>query len=266
MPVYRARNSSKHGVVDGGERRRGARRGCRARTDVTPIFRRPAELLSLKRGARGRGRGRKGKKRVHVEKFPDADQAVSRIETNGRLISALLGLFAQPKPRPIFCAAHPPCSAPGAISNGTISLHDRAVSPSLIGSSTLSSYIAALRSMLCHWLSPCITPCNSILLLRLLVALPFLGTALLLGPLPLPDTSLQTGHLSGITTAWIRPSFYPVVKPDRLFRPLAKTIFAAFCPIGGGVEQVHGLSPRSLELSRVRAERARVISHLMDHC
>ncbi|KAL7966234.1 hypothetical protein HDV63DRAFT_170190 [Trichoderma sp. SZMC 28014] len=63
---------------------------------------------------------------------------------NDRLISALPGLFAQPKPRPIFCAAHPPCSTPGAISNGTISLHDRAVSPSLIGSSTLSSYIAAL--------------------------------------------------------------------------------------------------------------------------
>jgi hypothetical protein len=189
MPVYRARNSSEHGVVDGGEPRRGARRGCRARTDVTPIFRRPAELLSLKREARGRGKksrmGTRGRKR-----FPDADQAVSRIETNGRLISALLGLFAQPKPRPIFCAAHPPCSAPGAISNGTISLHDRAVSPSMIGSSTLSSYIAALWPMLRHWLSPCTTPCDSILLLRLLIALPFLGTALLLEPLPLPDTCL----------------------------------------------------------------------------
>ncbi|KAL7917834.1 hypothetical protein ACQKWADRAFT_305815 [Trichoderma austrokoningii] len=59
---------------------------------------------------------------------------------NRRLISALPGLVAQPKPRPIFCAAHLLHAALPElciISNGTISLHDRVVSPSLTGPGTL---------------------------------------------------------------------------------------------------------------------------------
>jgi hypothetical protein len=111
------------------------------------------EERSERRGTKHWKRKKEKGKRKKKKRFLEADQAVSRIEMNGRLISALLGLFAQPKPRPIFCAAHPPCSAPGAISNGTISLHDRAVSPSMIGSSRLSSYIAALSPVQCDWLS-----------------------------------------------------------------------------------------------------------------
>lgn len=56
----------------------------------------------IKREARGEGRSRKKRERRKKKRFPDADQAVSRIEMNGRLISALVGLFAQPKPRPMF--------------------------------------------------------------------------------------------------------------------------------------------------------------------
>lgn len=68
----------------------------------------PSAVITEERSEKREEREEVEREEEKRKKFPEADQAVSRIEMNGRLISALLGLFAQPKPRPTYFLRRPP--------------------------------------------------------------------------------------------------------------------------------------------------------------